>query len=85
MKLKMSWPFARRRLTILKIGAHPAPIRRRRLADLALNALFLAWTLHIVVTGSLIPAPLDDLLHPDHPVAAVSEPIEAPSALTSIV
>ena len=56
-----------------------AGIRSSRLSQIALNLLFAVWMLQILMTGKLLPAALTDLLRPQHPIAAVSEPLEVPA------
>lgn len=59
-------------------------LARRRLRDLVLDALFVAWLLSVLATGRVLPAQLTHLLRPEPPVAAVSEQIE-PSQQEDVV
>jgi hypothetical protein len=56
-----------------------------RYQQLALNTLFATWMLYVMLTGQLLPTALTDLLRPDHPVAVVSEPVNAPPQRDGIV
>ena len=53
---------------------------RRRVLNLALDALFVAWVAQILITGDLVPSRLAELLNPQSPVAVVIEPGERPLA-----
>jgi hypothetical protein len=59
--------------------------RLSRFQQFALNALFAVWMLFVILTGQLLPTALTDLLRPDHPIAVVSEPVNAPPQRDSIV
>lgn len=60
--------------------------RPRRALDTALNVLFVAWVLHIAVTGNLVPEALVRLLRDQPPVAAHVDPSPAtePGAIQNV-
>ena len=53
-------------------------VARRRLTELALDALFISWMVYVLATGSLIPGELARLLFPEHPVVVTREPPDVP-------
>jgi hypothetical protein len=52
---------------------------RRRIRDLVLDVLFIAWMVSFLATGRVLPQPITDLLHPQPHVAAVSDQPSIPS------
>ena len=61
----------------MKPARHLLPSIRSR-SHLLLDALFAAWMLHMLVTGNLIPAPIEDLINPPEPISVLVEPDGAP-------
>jgi hypothetical protein len=53
-------------------------LSRRRPTQLLLDAVFAVWVLHVIATGSLVPAPIADLLSNETPIAVVTDPVDGP-------
>jgi hypothetical protein len=54
---------------------------RRRIRELVLDGLFVAWVAQVLATGQLLPPQLTALLRDDAPIVAVAEELEAPQKL----
>ena len=53
-------------------------LRQHRLLSFTLDGVFFVWLIYTIVSGSLLPQALIDLIHPPAPVVAALEPIGAP-------